>query len=130
MSIIPTNLNFYVSQYYKVTLLNKTRIFPDNRFVALDQFLKLLGFRSFEWDSLFKVFNKANCGFLEYRLGDITVEVNLGSGASIAQGENDWIRLVFRVSKDNVEKSAVYTFEMNELKKLTKRNKIRKAFVE
>ena len=106
--------------------MSKTGIFPDNRFVALDQFLKLLGFSGFEWESLFKVFNKANSGFLEHRLGDVTVEVNLGSGESIAQGEDDWIRLVFRRTKNNVEKSAVYIFEMKELKRLAKGNTIKK----
>ena len=103
-----------------MSYLNETGVFPDNRFVALDQFLKLLGFSKFEWDALYKVINKADCGFLEYRLGDVTIEVNVGSGDSLAQEEGDWIRLVFRVVKGNVEKSAVYTFEMNELKKLAK----------
>lgn len=101
--------------------LSETGIFPDNRFIALNQFLGLLGFSKFEWDALFKLISKANCGFLEYRIGDVNIEVNIGSGDSLAEEENDWIRLVFRFIKNNVEKTAVYTFKMNELETLTER---------
>ena len=100
-------------------------IFPDNRFAALDELLRLLGFRRFEWQSLFKVLSRANCGFLEFCIGDVSIEVNIGSGASIGDGEDDWVRIVFRVWKDNVEKSAVYTFEMKELKALDKEKKMK-----
>lgn len=109
--------------------MEKSDVFPDNRFSALDEFLKLLGFSRFEWRSLFKVINRANCGFLKYYVGDVTIEVNIGSGESIGEGEDDWIQIIFRRTKDNVEKSAIYSFEINELKKLSKKIKIRKSHV-
>ncbi|TRZ51060.1 MAG: hypothetical protein D4S01_05560 [Dehalococcoidia bacterium] len=109
--------------------MNKTELFPDNRFVALDQFLNLLGFNRFEWDSLFKILSRANCGFLQFNIGDVVIEVNIGSGESIGEGEDDWIRITFRRIKDSVEKSAIYSFEINELQKLSKRTKLRKSLL-
>lgn len=106
--------------HFGVAVLSESGIFPDNRFAALDEFLRLLGISRFEWVSLFKVLSRANCGFLEFMLGDVLIEVHIGSGTSIGDGEDDWVRIVFRVVKDNVEKSAVYTFEMMELKALDK----------
>jgi len=100
-------------------------VFPDNRFIALDQFLNLLGFRRFEWQSLFKIFSRANCGFLEFKIGDVEIEVSIGSGESLAQGEDDLLRIVFRRTKDNVEKIATYAYELTELKALGKEKKMK-----
>ena len=100
-------------------------IFPDNRFTALDEFLKLLGFNRYEWQSLFKVLSKADSGFLEFCIGDVTIEAFVGSGDSIGEGEGDWMRIIFRVFKDNVEKSAIYSFEMRELKALGEEKKLK-----
>ena len=105
--------------------MDKFGVFPDNRFLALDQFLKLLGFSKFEWGSLFKIINRANCGFLEFKIGDASIEVNIGSGESLGEGEGDWITIIFRRTKDNVEKAATYYFEVNELKRLSKITKIK-----
>ena len=99
------------------------QLFPDNRFVALDEFLRLLGISRFEWSPLFKILSRASGGFLEFHIGNVTVEVNIGFGSSDGAGEDDWMNIVFRVAKDNVEKFAVYTFEMSELKALEKENK-------
>jgi len=107
--------------------MSKSGIFPDNRFAALDEFLKLLGFGRYEWQSLFKVLSRADCGFLEFCIGDVAIEVYVGSGDSVGEGEGDWIRIIFRVTKDNVEKSATYTYEMTELKALSKGKKLKIA---
>lgn len=98
--------------------------FPNNRFVALNQFLDLLGFSKNDWNSLFKVINKANCGFLEYEIGDIHVQVALGRGEILAEDEDDWVRLIFSIRKDHVEKSADYIFEMNELSNLSRESEV------
>ncbi len=103
--------------------MDKFNVFPDNRFLALDQFLKLLGFSKSEWDSLFKIINRANCGFLEFKIGDVSIEINIGSGESLGEGEGNWITIIFRRTKNNVEKSATYSFEINELKRLSKMTK-------
>lgn len=104
--------------------MSESSVFPDNRFVALDQFLNLLGFRRFEWQSLFKVFSRANCGFIEFKIGDVDIEVNIGSGESIAQDEKNLLRIIFRRIKDNVEKTATYAYELTELKALGKEKKM------
>ena len=104
--------------------MSESSVFPDNRFVALDQFLNLLGFRRFEWQSLFKVFSRANCGFIEFKIGDMDIEVNIGSGESIAQDEKNLLRIIFRRIKDNVEKTATYAYELTELKALGKEKKM------
>jgi len=105
--------------------MSESSVFPDNRFIALDQFLNLLGFKRFEWQSLFKVFSRANCGFLEFKIGDVDIEVNIGSGESMAQGQEDLLRIIFRRTKDNVEKTATYAYELTELKALNKEKKMK-----
>ena len=105
--------------------MNESDIFPDNRFIALDQFLNLLGFRRFEWQSLFKILSRSNCGFLEFKIGDMEIEVNIGSGESLAQCEDDLLRIIFRRTKDNVEKTATYAYEITELKALGKEKKMK-----
>ena len=105
--------------------MSESSVFPDNRFVALDQFLSLLGFKRFEWQSLFKVFSRANCGFLEFKIGDVDIEVNIGSGESITQDENNFLRIIFRRTKENVEKTATYAYELTELKALGKEKKMK-----
>lgn len=109
---------------YKVKILIEDGVFPNNRFEALNQFLELLGFREYEWNSLFMVINRANCGFLEYEIGDISAQLTLGRGETLGEDEDDWVRLIFSIRKEQVEKSADYTFEMNELKNLSKKSKI------
>ena len=105
--------------------MSESSVFPDNRFIALDQFLNLLGFKRFEWQSLFKVFSRANCGFLEFKIGDVDIEVSIGSAESIVQSEEDLLRIIFRRTKDNVEKTATYSYELTELKALGKEKKIK-----
>jgi hypothetical protein len=106
--------------------MKKSDLFPDNRFIALDEFLNLLGFRRFEWQSLFKVLSKAGCGFLEFCIGDLVIEINVGSGDSFGIEEGDWIQIIFHKFKNNIEKSATYTFNMSELKALDRERKLKR----
>jgi len=62
---------------------------------------------------------------LEFCIDNVPIEVHIGSGTSVGEGEDDWVQIVFRVVKDNVEKSAVYTFEMMELKALDRGKKLK-----
>ena len=105
-------------------MTESNNIFPDNRFIALDQFLNLLGFQKFEWQSLFKILGKADSGFLEYRIGNVEIEVNVGSCEPLDQNEEICLRIIFRTEKENVEKSAIYTFKISELEALGKEKKL------
>ncbi len=105
--------------------MSKKGLFPDDRFVAFDQFLKLFGFSKIEWHTLFKVLNCANCGFLKFYFGDISVEIKVGSGESLGKGENDWLQLIFLRIEDYVEKTTTYTFEISELKNLRRKTTIK-----
>ncbi|MEJ2271142.1 MAG: hypothetical protein P8X91_01355 [Candidatus Bathyarchaeota archaeon] len=105
--------------------MTESNIFPDNRFIALDQFLNLLGFKKFEWQSLFRILGRADSGFLEYRIGNLEIEVNVGSCEPLDQNEDICLRIIFRIVKNNVEKSAIYTYKISELEALGKEKKIK-----
>ena len=99
--------------------------FPDNRFAALDEALRLIGFSRSEWKSILRVLARAEGVFLKFCVGDISIEYNIGSDFSIEEGAVDWIQMVFRVWRDNVEKRATYTYEMRELKAIARDKKIK-----
>lgn len=102
--------------------------FHENRFAALEEFLSIVGLKRSEWASLFKVLRKANCGFIKFCISDdVSIEVHVGSGPSLGEGFDDWIRIEFKVVKDRVEKSTVYTFEVIELEALDREKQLKIA---
>ena len=48
------------------------------------------------------------------------MKINVGSGESLGEGEEDWARIEFKMLTNNVEKSAIYSFTINELESLNK----------
>jgi hypothetical protein len=84
-----------------------------------------LGFQKIEWQSLFKILGRADSGFLEYKIGNIEIEVNVGSSEPLDQKEDTCLRIIFRIVKDNVEKSAIYTYKISELEALGKDKKMK-----
>lgn len=107
--------------------MEESDLFPTNRFVALDEFLNLIGFGKFEWQSLFKVLSKAGYGFLEFCIGDIVIEVNVCSDDLYGGvGKDDLIQIIFRKFKNNIEKSATYTFNISELRALDRDKKLKR----
>jgi hypothetical protein len=88
--------------------------FPKNRFEALGEAEKLLRFKPIEWEYLLQILQKAD-GWLSFRRGGIDIEW-------MRHKENDKLHLSFIVATDHIERSVVYTFNMQELARF--RNKI------
>lgn len=115
---------FQVVRILKGCFMGALNVFPDNRFVALNEFLKILRLKKPELDALFKVLSNANCGFFHFRICDLSIDINIGSGESITEDEEDWVQVKFEMSKNNIEKSAIYTFKIMELKTITEKQNI------
>jgi hypothetical protein len=87
--------------------------FPENRFDALEQAEKLLRFKPFEWEYFLRILQQAD-GWLSFRRGGIDIEW-------MRHKENDKIHLSFIISTDHIERSVVYTFNLQELAHLKSR---------
>lgn len=89
--------------------------FPDNRYVALEQTQKLLGFNHLEWKFLLELLSKIDFGWLVFRFGDIEATFTKH------EEERDRIYLHLELRKDKTEHSIIYTFGLNELRILEKK---------
>jgi len=89
------------------------RDFPENRFDALEQAEKLLHFKPFEWGYFLKILQKAD-GWLSFSRGGIDIEW-------MRHKENDKVHLSFIITTDHIERSVVYTFDIQELEHLKHR---------
>lgn len=89
------------------------RDFPENRFDALEQAEKLLHFKPFEWGYFLKILQKAD-GWLSFSRGGIDIEW-------MRHKENDKVHLSFIITTDHIERSVVYTFDIQELEHLKNR---------
>lgn len=108
--------------------------FPQNRFAALDEIEKLLGFKTLELLHFFKVLCKAEDGFIRYRIGYLFIEFMLdrplicldmqsedkcGSGKAQGEHEQNEIRISFELERNGVEKTVAYRFTVKELAAFT-----------
>lgn len=83
--------------------------FPRNRFDALDEIQKLLGFTQTEWHAFFRIIRKADDGFLEFNRGGLMVQFALWSE------EEKKVNLSIEFLKRKLGKSATYEYSLEEL---------------
>jgi len=95
------------------TRLRNFTDFPKNRFEALEEAEKLLRFKPLEWEYLLQILQKAD-GWLSFRRAGMDIEW-------MRHKENDKLHLSFIVATDHVERSVVYTFNMQELARFKNR---------
>jgi hypothetical protein len=48
--------------------------FPDNRYAAIEEIRRLLGFTKAEWKTLLHALSKTDNGWLQYMFADVTVD--------------------------------------------------------
>jgi hypothetical protein len=87
----------------------------DNRYVAVDELRVMLGFKQSEWKYLLIALSKTDNGCLEFMFGDWTV--TLKKFVDI-----DEIRLQVKFEKGKTVKTTNYTYELNELLELKRKN--------
>ncbi len=93
--------------------------FPENRYDALEEVQKMLGFNSMEWKIFFKVLRKADDGFLEIHLGDLQIQFALWSE------DEKRVHLSLEYQKERTGKSATYEYSINELEAFSSGRKLR-----
>jgi len=89
-----------------MTILNR---FPGNRYNALEEVQKLLGFSQIEWQAFFRIIRKADDGFLEFNRGGLTVQFALWSE------DEKKVNLSIEFQKGKLGKSATYEYSLEEL---------------
>ena len=94
-----------------------TSDFPKNRYDALEEAEKLLCFKPFEWECFLRLLQKAD-GWLSFSHGGISTEWT-------RYREDDKVHLSFVISTDHVERSAAYSFSLQELTHLKNRKQLR-----
>lgn len=93
--------------------------FPENRYDALEEVQKLLGFNSSEWKGFFKILRKADDGFLEVHLGDLQIQFALWSE------DEKKVHLSLEYQKERTGKSATYEYSINELEAFSSGRKLK-----
>lgn len=80
--------------------------FPECRYVALEEFRRLLGLTQSDLGCFIKVLSKSEMCMLSFSFGDLSVSVN---------GCEDEISLSFGLERKGIEKSAQYNFSLASL---------------
>jgi hypothetical protein len=99
--------------------------FPENRFVALEELSNLLGFTRSEWTSLCKLLKKADEGFLEFYVGDMTVTIQTGKDFETVNDCDRWIRISYTLVRDKIETHVVHNFGIRELEALSRKKNLK-----
>lgn len=96
--------------------------FSQNRFRALEELQRILGFRRIDMMNLLKIVLKSDDCLLNFSLGDITVQLLRGSEAWTENDGNeqneeyeDIVQLIMWLHKENFEEALSYKFGTNEL---------------
>lgn len=89
-----------------MTVLNR---FPGNRYDALEEIQKLLGFSQIEWQAFFRIIRKADDGFLEFNRGGLIVQFALWSE------DEKRVNLSIEFQKEKLGESATYEYSLEEL---------------
>jgi len=90
--------------------------FPKNRYEALEQAERLLRFKPLEWEYLLTILTKAD-GWLSFNRGGIDIEW-------MRHREGNKLHLSFVTTTDNIVRSAVYTFSLQELAHLKSKTQL------
>ncbi len=80
----------------------------DNRYVALDEMRRMLGFKQSEWKCLLIALSKTDNGWLEFMHGDLTI--NIEKFVDI-----DELHLYVKSEKGKTVKTVEYTYDLNEV---------------
>jgi hypothetical protein len=82
----------------------------DNRYVALEETRRLLGFKKSEWKSLLAALSKTDNGWFEFMRGDLTVLFEKFA-------DIDEMHLEIKFDKDKVVKTINYAYDLSEFTK-------------
>jgi hypothetical protein len=93
--------------------------FPGNRYCALEEIQKVLGFSRIEWQTFFKIIRKANDGYLEFNRGGLNVQFALWSE------DEKKVSLNIEFHKNKSEKSATYEYSLDELEAFSVRKRLK-----
>jgi hypothetical protein len=93
--------------------------FPVNRYNALEEIQKVLGFSQIEWQAFFRIIRKANDGYLEFSRGGLNVQFALWSE------DEKKVSLNIELQKNKTEKSATYEYSLTELEAFSKRKQLK-----
>lgn len=104
-----------------MTMLGK---FPGNRYDALEEIQKVLGFSQNEWQAFFRIIRKANDGYLEFNRGGLNVQFALWSE------DEKKVSLNIEFQKNRSEKSATYEYNLDEIEAFSEKKKLRVSFRE
>ncbi len=99
-----------------MTVLNG---FPGNRYDALEEIQKLLGFNQIEWQAFFRIIHKANDGYLEFNRGGLTIQFALWSE------DGKRVNLSIESHQRKFGKSATYEYSLEELEAFSARKKVK-----
>lgn len=90
--------------------------FPECRYVALDEFRRLLGLTEFEFGCFLKAVGKSHMCMLDFGFGDLNISLSGFDEAEICLG--------LGLEKNGIEKSTQYRFHLGDLGFLGKQKKL------
>jgi hypothetical protein len=96
--------------------------FAGNRYTVLEEVKKILGFNDVEWRYLFVILSKADGGYLEFNLGDISILFQL---CERWLEDERTIHLSIEVEKDRMGRTATYEYKLKELETLRNKKQIK-----
>jgi hypothetical protein len=82
---------------------------PDNSYLAFEEIRALLGFTKAEWRVLLRALSKTGNGWLQFMLGDVTVNVK-----KIV--DTNELHLTLEMKKGNMTKQTKYRYNLNTVK--------------
>lgn len=90
--------------------------FPQCRYVALDEFRRLLGLTNQDLHGLFKVVGKSRMCMLDFSFGNLTI--------SLTGFDDGEVRLGLDLEQGSIDKSTGYKFQLADLAFLGKQKKL------
>jgi len=82
----------------------------DNRYLALEETRKILGFKKQEWRSLLAALSKTDNGWFDFLQGNL--RISLEKFADL-----DELHMEIRLKTDKIVKTVEYTYDLNEFTK-------------
>jgi hypothetical protein len=83
----------------------------EDRYVALEETRRMLGFTKSEWKSLLVALSKTDNGWLQFMRGELTIDIKKFV-------DIDELHMRFELKrKENVTRTASYIYELNEFTK-------------
>jgi hypothetical protein len=86
--------------------------FPDNRYAAIDEIRRLLGFTKAEWRTLLHALSKTDNGWLQYMFADVTVDFKKFVDV------NEIHVLIEKSEKNKQTMSLKYVYDLNDFTNL------------